>query len=121
MEKKIDLRYTSTVLGREYVHLELYGSFSYPNVLRIKDELHELIDEEKTNLLIDLNNLDYIDSVGIGIIVGLQVRIKELKGRMFLICDRGAILKIIQLVGLDRAFELFADIGEARLKLSLPL
>jgi anti-sigma B factor antagonist len=119
MDKKIDLRYTSTTLGRDHVHLELSGSFSYPNVLRIKDELHELIDEEKKNLLIDLNSLDYIDSVGIGIIVGLQVRIKELKGRMYLICEKGAILKIIQLVGLDRAFELFADIHEAKRSLTL--
>jgi anti-sigma B factor antagonist len=117
MEKKLDLQYKSTLMNRGYIHLELMGSFSYPNVLRIKDDLHELIDEETKNLLVDLNNLDYVDSVGIGIIVGLQVRIKELKGNIYLICEKVEILKIIQLVGLDKAFELFPSLRAARAKL----
>jgi len=116
----VALEYKTRKLSEEWNCLEPKGSFSYPSVLRIKDELYEIISEKSKNLLIDLNNLEYIDSVGIGIIVGLQMRTKELKGQTSLVCKKGDIFRIIELVGLDRSIEIYSHIDEALKKILTP-
>jgi anti-sigma B factor antagonist len=114
-----EMEYKTRKLSEEWNYLEPRGSFSYPSVLRIKDELYEFINERTKNLLIDLNNIAYIDSVGIGIIMGLHMRTRELKGKISLICKKGEIFKIIELVGLDKSIEIYSTLDEA-LKALLP-
>ena len=93
------------------------GSFCYPDVLRLKDDLYQIITETEPSLLINLNDLDYIDSVGIGVIIGLQIRTKELKGKLYLVCEKGKIYKIIELVGLHKSFDIYETYEQAAAKL----
>lgn len=109
------LNYEVKKLNRDTNCIEFKGSFCYPDVLRIKDDLYKHISEEEKNLIVTLNDLDYIDSVGIGVIIGLQIRIKELNGKLSLICRKGKILKIIELVGLHKAFEIFESLDDVTL------
>ncbi|MDQ7821730.1 MAG: STAS domain-containing protein [Candidatus Eremiobacteraeota bacterium] len=108
------LSYESRALSEDLIYVELKGEFGYPDVLHTKDELYRLLGKAKKNLLIDLNSLEYIDSVGIGVIIGLQKRASELEGTLSLICRKGKIFKIIELVGLDKAFNLFSSFAAAR-------
>ena len=93
------------------------GSFCYPDVLRLKDDLYQIITETEHSLLINLNDLDYIDSVGIGVIIGLQIRTKELNGKLYLVCEKGKIYKIIELVGLHKSFDIYETYEQAATKL----
>lgn len=111
------LKYETKKLNERTNFTDFKGSFCYPDVLRIKDDLYKIITEKENNLLISLADIDYIDSVGIGVIIGLQIRTKELNGKLFLICPKGKILKIIELVGLHKSFEIFETYDEATAKI----
>ena len=111
------IRYEYKRISSSLTYLTFEGNFCYPYVFRIKEELYKLLSENQNCLLVDLNNLDYIDSVGIGIIIGLQLKTKELNGQFYLICRKGKILKIIELVGLDNAFKIFSELEEAEKEL----
>lgn len=108
------LDYESQKLSEELVYLKLRGSFCYPYVFTVKDEFYQILNENQKNLLVDLNNLEYIDSVGVGIIIGLQLRVKQLNGTIYLICKKVNILKILELVSLDKAFRIFSSLEEAK-------
>jgi len=111
MENSIDYSYRQ--INENLKVLSLRGSFSYPYALRIKDKIYEPIRTKKTSLLVDLSELEYIDSVGIGVIVGIQIKLKEKKCGCSLVCKKGEILRVFQLIGLDRSFEVFLSIDEA--------
>lgn len=111
------LKYEMKKLTDTVNYIEFKGSFCYPDVLRIKDELYKIITAKESSLLIGLNELEYIDSVGIGVIIGLQIRTKELNGRLYLICEKGKIYKIIELVGLHKSFEIFESYDQAAAKI----
>ncbi len=111
MEDSIEYSYQQ--IGENLRVLSLKGSFSYPYALRIKDKLYEPIRNKQTALIVDLTELDYIDSVGIGVIVGIQIKLREKKCECSLVCRKGEILRIFQLIGLDKSFEIFLSLEEA--------
>jgi len=111
MEEYVEYQYSQA--GENLKILTLKGSFCYPYALQIKDKIYEPIRAGKTALLVDLTGLEYIDSVGIGVIVGIQIKLKEKKCECSLVCQKGDILRLFQLIGLDKSFEIFLSLDEA--------
>ena len=72
-----------------------------------------LLDEGKRNFIIDLGAVDFIDSSGLGALVGFLKKVRIGEGSVRLRNGRRPIQKIFELTHLDRVFD-YAD-GEERL------
>jgi len=80
----------------------------------LKEELIKLLDSGCTSIIIDMEKVVFIDSSGLGVLVGALRRAREKGGAVRIVCTRDSVLKIFRITGLDKVFPIFADASEAR-------
>ena len=80
----------------------LIGEVDISNVHEFKEQIETALAKVEQNILIDLSGLDYIDSTGLGIIIGVYSSIKD-KGLTIKVANPGdSIKKLINITGLDK-------------------
>ncbi len=80
----------------------------------LKARLVEAIDGGCDRLIIVLDGVGFIDSSGLGVLVGALRRMKERGDDLRVVCDREQVLKIFRITGLDKVFHIVATLGEAQ-------
>ncbi|MBN1192613.1 MAG: STAS domain-containing protein [Coriobacteriia bacterium] len=81
---------------------------------KLKKELADVANAGCLHIVVDLDNLNFIDSSGLGVLVSALRRVKENGGTLRLVCTKEGILKIFRITGLDKVFPLFETAEEAR-------
>ncbi|MGH7707971.1 MAG: STAS domain-containing protein [Vulcanimicrobiaceae bacterium] len=76
---------------------------------KVKDALSELIDDGNYHLVISLEKVRYIDSTGLGVLIGGLKRVREHGGSVNLVCTSPQIKKIFDITGLVKIFGIFGD------------
>jgi anti-sigma B factor antagonist len=61
-----------------------------------------LIDGGVRTLIVDLSEATFIDSAGIGVLVGNMRRLRDVGGALEIVCSEPNLLRIFEIVGLDR-------------------
>src|SRR2546428_537100 len=87
--------------------LEVAGDIDVRTAPRLRSALHSLIDAGHNSLVLDFTAVTYIDSSGMGVLVGALKRVREHRGRIRLICQSVAIQKLFRITGLTRIFDIF--------------
>jgi anti-sigma B factor antagonist len=109
----MELEISSEHIGEVCV-LHLAGEVDVYTAPQLKEALVEHIESGCDDILVDLNDVGFIDSSGLGVLVGGLRRVKERSGSIRLVCKRESILKIFRITGLDKVFPVFGSIAEAR-------
>ncbi|MDZ4179533.1 MAG: STAS domain-containing protein [Coriobacteriia bacterium] len=94
--------------------LVLSGEVDVYTSPRLKQELADVVDAGCVQVVVDLENLSFIDSSGLGVLVSGLRRVKDKGGTLRLVCTKDGILKIFRITGLDKVFAVFANVEEAR-------
>jgi len=81
---------------------------------RLKEELVNVVDSGCRQIVVDLEDLHFIDSSGLGVLVSALRRVKEHDGTLRLVCTKDSILKIFRITGLDKVFPVFTTAAEAQ-------
>lgn len=82
-----------------------------------KEALSMQLDKGRTRFIIDLCDVDFIDSSGLGVLVSRLRQAKELSEEsrpIRLVCDRDAVNKVFRITGLDRVFPMHKTVDEAK-------
>ena len=64
-------------------------------------------------VIADLSKVPFIDSSGLGVLVGALRRVREAGGELRLVSEHEAVVKILRITGLDRVFPLYATLDQA--------
>lgn len=72
----------------------------------LKRELNEKIDEKISDVVLDMSDLQYIDSTGVGIIVGIMKRLKAEDKKISIKNPKSNVKKIFSITGLDQLISL---------------
>jgi anti-sigma B factor antagonist len=81
-------------------------------------QVRKLTSEDDTELVvIDMSGISYMDSTGIGGLVGYIQRLQEKGKRMALVNPQQTVLSLLTLSNLDKVIPIFPTKGEAFLKL----
>jgi anti-sigma B factor antagonist len=67
----------------------------------------------RPSLVMDLTEVPFCDSVGLGILVGTLTRVRETGGRLILVVSPGMIAHLLTITNLDRHFETCGSLSEA--------
>lgn len=67
-----------------------------------RDELLEKIDKGVTEVTIDLSELTYIDSTGLGVLITIHKRVKEKNGKILITGAQGMVEQLFKRTRLDR-------------------
>jgi len=92
--------------------LRLRGDLELNTAPGLREALVRAIDEGR-RIVVDMEAVDFLDSAGLGILVGGLKRARERDGDLQLICSSRAVLRPLQLTGLDRAFTIHAGREDA--------
>ena len=77
------------------------------------DYLNELIEGDTGPVLIDMTAIDYVDSTGLGELVGYLQRFEGQGRRLALLRPQSRILNLLKLTQLDKVFQIFTNENEA--------
>ena len=89
--------------------VELGGEIDVYTSPKVKDAITELIDQGHYNLVINLEKVRYIDSTGLGVLIGGLKRVREHGGTVNLVCTNPQIKKIFDITGLVKIFGIYDD------------
>jgi anti-sigma B factor antagonist len=93
--------------------IEVQGEIDVYTSPRVKEIVTELIEKGNYNLIINLEGVRYIDSTGLGILIGALKRVREKDGCINLVCNNPQIKKIFNITGLVKIFGIFKSEEEA--------
>jgi anti-sigma B factor antagonist len=80
---------------------------------KLRERLVALVGEGAHRLVIDLEDVEFIDSTGLGVLVGVLKRIRARDGSMSLVCSQDGLLRVFRITGLENVFTIYASLEEA--------
>ena len=92
--------------------ISISGEVDLYTASALKEMTYEVLDTGVSNIILDMTGLDFMDSSGLGVLVGTLKRVRSAGGSLWLICDRDNLLKIFRLTGLDKVFTIHASLEE---------
>ena len=93
--------------------IELEGEVDAYTAGRFREVMLEQIDDGKANLVISMAKVEYIDSSGLGALVGGLKRASERDGRIVIVCPGMQVRKVFEITGLEKVFPIFDAEEEA--------
>lgn len=97
------------VVAEQIPVLRLSGELDLSSVPDARRAIRALIEEEQVNFIINLTNLDFIDSSGLGVLVGGLARVREKQGEIKIACANRRILRVFEMTRLTQLFEIYQD------------
>ena len=95
------------------------GDVDHSNATSIRKRIDEEIKtKEITDLLFNFTNLEFMDSSGIGMILGRYKIISALNGRVYIAQPNDNVKKIINVSGLHKIIPIYEDYKNAEERLS---
>jgi anti-sigma B factor antagonist len=93
--------------------VEAVGAVDLASVPQLRDAISEHIVAGRTNLLVDLRAVTYVDSTGLGVLVGASKAVHAAGGSLRLVCDNPRLLRLLRITGLDKAFAVYPTVEAA--------
>lgn len=102
---------TGTVADRTV--LQVSGEVDVYTAPNLRARLLELVTGGVRHLVVDMSRVEFLDSTGLGVLVGGLKRIRPAGGTMVLVCNQERILKIFRITGLEKVFTIVASVDAA--------
>ena len=80
---------------------------------KLRDKITELVGNGNYNLVIDMEKVEFLDSTGLGVLVGGLKKVRAHDGSMRLICNQERLLKIFRITGLAKVFVIHGSQADA--------
>jgi anti-sigma B factor antagonist len=79
----------------------------------LREVLDKQIAEGRTDLVVDLEKVTFMDSTGLGVLVGRLKLVRGQNGSLRIVSAEERILKVFSITGLDKVFHIHPSIDEA--------
>lgn len=103
-EQRLDDR-SSVITVRGEIHVSTVPEFG-----RL---LTETIADGRTRIVLDLTEVEFIDSTGLSVLLNTLRRLTRAEGRMALVCTNPTVLRLFEITKLDETFAIHAEPGPA--------
>ena len=97
--------------GRTVV--EVGGEIDVYSAPTLRDRLNGLVADGHHDLVVDMEGVEFLDSTGLGVLVGGLKRVRAHEGSLRLVCTQERILKIFRITGLTKVFPIHSTVDEA--------
>lgn len=107
-----------TDMGDNVFLVPLQGEIDYVTYLEVKKLFAKLFAENKINLILNLEDVKYMDSSGLGAITSAHIKTNALGGSIKIVSPNRDINKVFDLTGLSKVVVVYKSVDEARKSLS---
>jgi anti-sigma B factor antagonist len=108
----VDLSVTSRQEGGSSV-VSVAGEIDVYTAPSLRERLNDLVASGHYHVIVDLSAVEFMDSTGLGVLVGGLNRVRTHDGTLRLVCAQEKILKVFRITGLTKVFPIFATLTEA--------
>lgn len=92
-------------IENDFWNISLQGELDVSTADKLKEHLHNLADKKIIDMKINLTNLEYIDSTGLGVMIGILKKLKISDKEIYIINPKSNVKKIFTITGLDKIFK----------------
>jgi anti-sigma B factor antagonist len=93
--------------------VEATGEVDLATVPQLREAISDHIVAGRTSLLVDLRAVTYLDSTGLGVLVGAAKAAGSQGGSLRLVCDNPRVLRLLRITGLDKALAVHPTVESA--------
>ena len=97
--------------GIEVVTVE--GEIDIYTAPRLRELLIDLVGKGNYQLIVNLDKVSFLDSTGLGVLVGSLKRVRPHDGWLDLVCTQERILNIFRITGLTKVFGIYQSVDQA--------
>jgi len=109
----MNLKVTPIPVQGGIVALDLEGEVDVYTAPLLRQEIMNQVEKGTKYILVHLEKVEYLDSTGLGILIGGVKRLKEQGGALKLVGPSPRISRIFDITGLNRIFDVYATQTEA--------
>ena len=103
----------SITAGGDCAVLRIDGDIDAYAAPQLRDRLTDLAGHGTVHIIADLRGAGFLDSAGLGALVGSRNELRTRGGSLTLVAGAGPILQIIRMTGLSDAFAVHSCVPEA--------
>jgi anti-sigma B factor antagonist len=103
----------STHTQEDHTVLAVGGEIDVYTAPQLRERLIELVEGGNQHIVVDMEQVEFLDSTGLGVLVGGLKRVRAHDGSLRLVCAQERILKIFRITGLEKVFGIYGSVNEA--------
>ena len=108
----VDISISHTTAGSIPI-VTVSGEVDVYSAPALKDKVLELVGSGHHTLIVDLGDVTFLDSTGLGVLVEARTATAEAGGLLPVVCTQQRILKLFTITGLDGVFSIHGSVDEA--------
>jgi anti-sigma B factor antagonist len=93
--------------------IEAAGDVDVYSAPAFRQQIVKLVDAGHIHVVVDLDGLEFLDSTGLGVLVGGLKRVRAHRGSLRIVCSREHIIKPFRITGLTKVFAIHPSLDEA--------
>lgn len=109
MELKIDVKQAADGIAL----ITLHGEIGTETINQFKDRIDQIVNEGQNKIIIDCADLNYLNSMGLGILAATLKKVKMAKGDLKLVNLSPAVKDLFELTRLTKVFQIYEDLDSA--------
>lgn len=95
--------------GHGMHRIRVRGNLELATAEILRNHVAQVLRAGHVHLLMDLNEVRYLDSSGLAVLLGTLRRVRERHGSLRLVCSVRPVLRLLSLTGIDRLLPIHAD------------
>jgi anti-sigma B factor antagonist len=99
----VDLTLSTREVGGTTI-VSVGGEIDVYTAPKLRDKITELVGDGVFDLVIDMEAVEFLDSTGLGVLVGGLKKVRAHDGSLELVCTQDRLLKIFRITGLAKVF-----------------
>lgn len=92
---------------------KLRGSLDIATAPSVRAAMTEAAEKNKQDVVVDLTQVEFLDSTGLGALIGAHKRAVEHGGTLRLVVSDGQILRLLNITGLIRVLGVYHSLEDA--------
>jgi anti-sigma B factor antagonist len=108
----VDLSLTTRTEGDRTI-VSVGGEIDVYTAPKLREQLVDLVNAGQYHLVVDMEDVEFLDSTGLGVLVGGLKRVRAHEGSLRLVCTQERILKIFRITGLTKVFPIHDSVADA--------
>ena len=93
--------------------IDVQGEIDMYTAPRLRELLIDLVSKGSYQLVVNMDKVGFLDSTGLGVLVGGLKRVRAHDGSLDLVCTQQRILKIFRITGLTKVFGIHQTVNQA--------
>jgi len=93
--------------------IDVAGTIDIDTAPRLRELLIDLVSTNSYQLIVNLERVEFLDSTGLGVLVGGLKRVRAHDGSLDLACTQERILKLFRITGLTNVFAIHDTVDQA--------